>query len=259
MPLEPDPVNGTLRRVTDLFSHHFGTGSPRVLLLHGLGSAGSVWWQIAEALSDAGYPSIAPDLRGHGESARADEYTLDGYAADVVSSHPGPWDLVVGHSLGGAIAVRAAALDPGFAGGYLLIDPALDLDSATVSSLRSDLIAEAENPPSVAQLMTDHPAWSVGDAERKRAAVLATSPVVMSSTFDDNPDWHTGSTLSTIKAPVHILGADLDPLYTASDFERHSLPDSTAVFEVVPDAGHSIHRDAPETVIERALDLLSGP
>ncbi len=250
--------SGTLGSMTDLFSRQFGTGLPRVLLLHGLSSAGPVWWQIARSLAAAGYPSIAPDLRGHGESPRADRYTLDAYAADVVSSNPGPWELVIGHSLGGAIAVRAAVLDPEFALGYLLIDPALDLDSVTVTRLRSDLIAEAENPPSVAQLLSDHPAWSVGDAERKHAAVIATSPIVMSSTFDDNPDWNVDKMLSTIEARVHILGADLDPLYATNDFERHSRSGSTATFEIVPGTGHSIHRDDPDTVLDRALSLLSS-
>ncbi len=237
----------------ELFSHRFGTGSPRVLFLHGLSSAGPVWWRIAEALAAAGYPSAAPDLRGHGESPRTDEYSFGGYAADVVSSHPGPWDLVVGHSLGGAVAVRAAELDPDFTAAYLLIDPAIDLDSVTLKNLRSDLVAEAEHPPSVAQLIADHPAWNREDAVRKRAALLATEPAVMSGTCDDNPDWNVGQELSRIKTPVHILGADIDPLYTNADFERHSLPGSNLTFEIVPGAGHSIHRDDPETVIARAL------
>ncbi len=242
--------------MTKLFSHRFGTGSPRVLFLHGLSSAGPVWWRIAEALAAAGHPSTAPDLRGHGESPRTDEYSFAGYAADVVSSHPGPWDLVVGHSLGGAVAVRAAELNPNFTPSYLLIDPAIDLDTVTLKNLRSDLVAEVEHPPSVAQLIADHPAWNREDAVRKRAAVLATSPAVMSGTFDDNPDWNVGQELSKIKTPVHILGADIDPLYTNADFEHHSRPDSTLTFEIVPGAGHSIHRDDPSTVIDRALALL---
>ena len=229
-----------------------------MLFLHGLSSAGPVWWRIAEALAATGYPSAAPDLRGHGESPRTDEYSFSGYAADVVSSHPGPWDLVVGHSLGGAVAVRAAELNPDFTTAYLLIDPAIDLDPLTLKNLRSDLVAEAEHPPSVDQLMVDHPAWNSDDAVRKRAALLATSPAVMSGTCDDNPGWSVGQELSRIKKPVHILGADIDPLYTSTDFGRHSRPDSTLTFEIVPGAGHSIHRDDPETVIDRARAMLQS-
>jgi pimeloyl-ACP methyl ester carboxylesterase len=218
-----------------------------------------VWWQIGRALVAAGYPSAAPDLRGHGESPRSDRYTLDGYARDVVSSHSGPWDLVIGHSLGGATAVRAATLDPGFASRYLLIDPAIDLDAATVATLRSELVAEAEHPPSVAQLIADHPAWHREDAERKHAAIRATTPFVMAATFDDNPEWQLGAELSDISTRVHILGADLDPLYTSNDFERHVRPGSILTFEIVSDTGHSIHRDDPKTVIRHAQAMLRKP
>lgn len=253
---KPGSADGTLNPVTELVSHRFGTGPLRVLFLHGLGSAGPVWWQIAGALAAAGYASAAPDLRGHGESPRSDEYTLSGYAADVVSCHPGSWDLIVGHSLGGAVAVRSAALDPGFAAAYLLIDPAIDLDSETKRALRGDLVAEAEQPPGVAQLIADHPKWHREDAERKHTAALATSPAVMAATFDDNPVWRLGRELAGIKAPAHVLGAALEPLYARTDFERHTRPDSTLTFEVVPETGHSIYRDDPATVIDRALALL---
>lgn len=233
-------------------------GSPRVLFLHGLGSAGPVWWQIAEGLAVAGYPSTAPDLRGHGASLRCDTYTLSGYAEDVVASHPGPWNLVVGHSLGGAVAVRAATLDPGFASGYLLIDPAIDLTSDTKSTLREDLVAEARQPPSVVQLIADHPGWHREDALRKHAAIRATSPAVMAATFDDNPNWQLGPELSSLPVPAHILGADLEPLYAQTDYERHARPHSSLTFEIVPTTGHSIYRDDPGTVVDRAIGLLGS-
>ena len=244
--------------MTDFSSHRFGTGPPRVLFLHGLSSAGPVWWRIAEALSAVGHPSTAPDLRGHGGSPRFDEYTLNGYATDIVATHPGTWDLVVGHSLGGAVAVRAATLDPDFSSAFLLVDPAIDLDSGTKGALREDLVAEAEQPPSVARLMADHPKWHSEDAERKHAALLATSPFVMAATFDHNPDWRLGDELAGIDHPVHILGADLEPLYSTADFERHTRPDSSLTFEIVPTTGHSIHRDDPETVVDRARTMLGS-
>lgn len=239
-----------------LHLHSFGDDLTTVLLLHGLGSAGPVWWRIAEALADAGHSSLAPDLRGHGESPFTEEYTLDSYGTDVIESCRGPWHLVIGHSLGGAVAVRAGTMDPDFAKAYLLVDPAIDLDAATIGEMRAGLVADAENPPSVEQLMADHPKWHEEDCVRKRAAVLATTPGVMAATFDDNPAWLLGSEIASVSAPVHILGADSDPLYSAADFERHTRNREGRTFEVVPGAGHSIYRDDPETVIDRSLALL---
>ncbi len=241
-----------------LHLHSFGDDLVSVLLLHGLGSAGPALWRVAEALADGGHSCLAPDLRGHGESPRAADYTRDGYAQDVIETCPGPWDLVVGHSLGGAVAVHAGVIDPDFAKAYLLIDPAIDLSAVTIAELRLDLVAEAEDPPSVDQLITDHPKWHREDAVRKHAALLATSGDVMAATFDDNPEWLLGSEMSAIDAPVHLLGAALEPLYAKTDFERHTRPDSGLTFEIVPETGHSIYRDDPGTVIDRALEILSS-
>lgn len=148
-------------------------------------------------------------------------------------------------------------MDPEFANAYLLIDPAIRLDEMAAETIRTSITGDVANPPTVEQLLTEHPQWSLGDADRKRASLLATSVEVIHQTFDHNRDWRLGEQLTAIAAPVHILGADEDPLYTADDFARHAAGASTFTFEQVPDTGHSIHRDDPETVIQRALEILN--
>lgn len=234
----------------------FGSGTPGVLLLHGLSSAGATWWRIGAMLETAGYSSIAPDLRGHGKSGHPAEYSFEGYASDVIETCPGPWPLVIGHSLGGATAVRAASLDPQFAAAYLLIDPAIDLDPLAAETVRTALVADVADPPSIEQLLVDRPQWAPEDAEHKREALLATSVTVMNRTFSDNHPWLLGAELARIPVPVHLLGADDEPLYTAAAFGRHRRTSENVTFERVPGSGHSIHRDDPPTVIARALALL---
>ncbi|MGB9358665.1 MAG: alpha/beta hydrolase [Acidimicrobiia bacterium] len=237
--------------------HRLGPDSPSVLLLHGLSSAGPVWAQIGAMFEAVGYSSIAPDLRGHGQSAHPGEYSLDGYAGDVIETCPGPWRLVIGHSLGGATAVRAASLKPDFASAYLLIDPAIDFDPIAAETVRVALVADVTEPPTIEELVAERPKWSKEDAERKRDALLATSVDVMNRSFADNRDWGLGAELSRIPVPVHLLGAEEEPLYTSAAFARHSENAPNLTFEQVPGTGHSIHRDDPATVIARALGLLS--
>lgn len=244
--------------MVDLYLHRFGSDAPTVLLLHGISSAGPGWWRIGNALASAGYSSAAPDLRGHGGSAHPGEFGLDGYARDVVASCPGPWQLVIGHSLGGAVAVRTAAIQPAFSGRYLLIDPAIDFDPILADTVRSSVVAEVADPPSVEQLLAERPHWDRKDAELKRDALLATSVDVIDRSFSDNREWELGRDLTAIAAPVHILGAADEPLYTPDHFANHGLGRATMTFEVVPETGHSIHRDAPETVVARALSMLGA-
>jgi pimeloyl-ACP methyl ester carboxylesterase len=123
--------------------------------------------------------------------------------------------------------------------------------------VHTSIVADVTDPPAPEQLLADHPQWSREDADHKRASLLATSVDVIQRTFEDNQDWQLGDQLRSITRPVHILGADEDPLYTAEDFAIHQSGAATFTFEQVLGSGHSIYRDRTETVIERALSLLS--
>lgn len=102
-----------------------GEGPRTVALVHGLTADGALWESLTERLVARGDTTVlAVDLRGHGDSARADEYTLARFADDLVESLPAGLDAAIGHSLGGAVLGHAAArlrprravyLDPGFA------------------------------------------------------------------------------------------------------------------------------------------------
>lgn len=102
-----------------------GTGPRHVGLVHGLGASAATWGPFIERLAATGrYTVTTVDLRGHGESGRAQSYGVDDMASDLVESLPSGLDSVVGHSLGGVVLYRAVArlapsravyLDPGFA------------------------------------------------------------------------------------------------------------------------------------------------
>ena len=107
---------------TQLALHRLGGGRP-VILLHGLFSSADMNWikfGHAQALADAGFEALMPDLRAHGESAKPHDlasYPSDVLARDVQAlvAHLGltGYDLV-GFSLGARTSVRAilAGLQP---------------------------------------------------------------------------------------------------------------------------------------------------
>ncbi|HSV40657.1 MAG TPA: alpha/beta fold hydrolase [Nocardioidaceae bacterium] len=73
-----------------------------MLLLHGMGATGDVW---------RGYAGLAPDLPGHGSSAWDPPYTFEKHALAVAPLLTKP-TVVIGHSMGGVIALALAALKP---------------------------------------------------------------------------------------------------------------------------------------------------
>jgi pimeloyl-ACP methyl ester carboxylesterase len=88
------------------------TGSgPALLLLHGIANSSDTWARVAPLLSER-FTLIAPDLLGHGESATPrGDYSLGAHASgarDVATALGHERVTVVGHSLGGGIAMQFA-------------------------------------------------------------------------------------------------------------------------------------------------------
>jgi pimeloyl-ACP methyl ester carboxylesterase len=115
--------------VQSLSLHYLEWGSainPPLLLLHG-GSAHAHWWDhIAGELAHE-YRVIALDFRGHGDSgwATPPAYEIEDYVADVASVveqlHLTPF-VLVGHSLGGLIALTYATLHAATLRALVIVD-----------------------------------------------------------------------------------------------------------------------------------------
>jgi pimeloyl-ACP methyl ester carboxylesterase len=87
-----------------------GQGPP-VVLIHGVAGRASQWDQIVELLADT-HTVLAPDLLGHGESAKPrGDYSLGAHASGIRDLLVGlniQRASIVGHSLGGGIAMQFA-------------------------------------------------------------------------------------------------------------------------------------------------------
>ena len=87
-----------------------GEGPP-LLLLHGIAGSYETWAPLIPALSDE-FTVIAPDMLGHGSSAKPrGDYSLGAYAAgarDLLLALGHERATVVGHSLGGGVAMQFA-------------------------------------------------------------------------------------------------------------------------------------------------------
>jgi pimeloyl-ACP methyl ester carboxylesterase len=93
--------------VTDLRVLRGGTGTPTLLLLHGLGATADVWDGLARVLD--GWSWVAPDLPGHGGSAALPEYSFAAVAEAVAHLVDPAGTVVTGHSFGGAVGLHLAA------------------------------------------------------------------------------------------------------------------------------------------------------
>ncbi len=108
------PIDTTSRTIT-LHGHEVsyreaGEGEP-IVLLHGITGSSETWLDVFAGLAER-YSVIAPDLLGHGHSAKPrGDYSLGAYASgirDLLAALGYENATVVGHSLGGGIAMQMA-------------------------------------------------------------------------------------------------------------------------------------------------------
>jgi pimeloyl-ACP methyl ester carboxylesterase len=101
-----------------------GAGDQVVVLLHGITSTAEAWREVMPRLAER-YTVIAPDLIGHGRSAKPrGDYSLGAYAAgvrDLIAVLGYERGTVVGHSFGGGIAMQFAYLFPEYVDRMALI------------------------------------------------------------------------------------------------------------------------------------------
>jgi pimeloyl-ACP methyl ester carboxylesterase len=215
--------------------HYVARGNPdapSVLLIHGMRDHARSWDWIAERLADH-YHVIAPDLRGHGDSDWVEPraYTLPAFVldlADVADSLALSPIALVGHSLGGAIAVRYAGIFPDKVRALCTIE-GIELPivrdqrlNPTTYPLRMRAWVEAERHH---RTRAPHTYANLADAEARMTeeqptlnadtiAHLVRHGVV--STSDDRLQWKFDNAARR-RAPEDADGHDLDEILAAVD------------------------------------------
>src|SRR5260221_11681974 len=92
-------------------SYRLAGDGPVVVLVHGLAGSSTTWKHVMPALAES-YTVLAPDLLGHGQSAKPrGDYSLGAYASgirDLMAVLGLERATFVGHSLGGGVAMQLA-------------------------------------------------------------------------------------------------------------------------------------------------------
>lgn len=105
-----------------------GKGSP-VLMIHGLAASLHDWDHLLPELTEEGYAGYALDLLGHGESPKPAErkyqmsWLFDHLVNWVDTLHLSEPSILIGHSLGGYLALEFALQFPTRIRGLILVDP----------------------------------------------------------------------------------------------------------------------------------------
>jgi pimeloyl-ACP methyl ester carboxylesterase len=146
-----------------------GSGEPPIVLLHGmLGSSRN--WQVAGRELAASRRVFALDMRNHGFSPHSGEMTYDAMAADVAAwldANGIKSAELVGHSMGGKVAMLLACRQPWRVGRLVVVDiapkgyhwPAYRQEYAAMNAI--DLETLRSRAQAEAQMESQVPEWSM--------------------------------------------------------------------------------------------------
>ncbi len=189
-----------------------GEGAP-IVLVHGFASDHSTNWVgpgwIAP-LREAGFRILAPDNRGHGQSAKfhdPDDYALDKMAGDIAAlieaeADGGPVP-VVGYSMGASISATLAIRHPEMVSTLVLAGVGENMLGGLVK--RNEAIArglEADEVPPKSE--------EVPRRFRLFAEQTGSDRIALAACMRGSPITYTADMLSKIKAPTLVIAGDAD-------------------------------------------------
>jgi pimeloyl-ACP methyl ester carboxylesterase len=238
-----------------------GSG-PAVLFVHGSGGHHAAWYQQVAALSGS-YTVITLDLRGFGNSRWESDHDVRNFPGDIiavldqVAADGGPSRAVlVGQSIGAAVALRAALDRPDRAAGVILAHSLGGLRNDELTALVRADRARAEQLPVIDRLLT--PAFR---AERPDLAFLfrqmgTFNTAKMQDLRNLNTDGPTAEELAAAPFPILILAGEKDAVLSAGTIRRAGELLPFARVEIVPDAPHSMYWEAPQLFNDAVASFL---
>jgi 3-oxoadipate enol-lactonase len=237
-----------------------GDGPPLVLL-HGFPLDHHLWGQVMPLLVDT-FDVILPDLRGFGESTTVDSpYTMDDYASDIASlldQLEVQKAAIVGHSMGGYVALAFARLYPERVRGLGLVSSQVlaDAPDRKEGRYKSAKDVSENGIGSVVEMMTPKftsdeklQAFSRESMEHQQPAAYIGALKAMAERMDSTP------LLSSFNFPVVIVHGEADsliPIDRAREV-KSALPQAHLV--EISDAGHIPMMEAPQKTAEALKQL----
>ncbi len=258
-----------LRDGRELYYEVHGAGQP-LLLIPGLGSDVLSWGGLVTPLAQS-YRVILLDNRGAGRTQGVGPVTLKAMATDALTLlvHLGyPKVHVLGHSMGGLVALTLANLAPArldrliLAGSFTAIQPRnLELFRGMATALergadRVDWYQELFGwifsagflgPPqavrAAARLAADYP--------------LAPTPAEFRGQVEALAAMDASSRLSNVSHPTLVLAAQNDRLVLVGEGQALAAALPCGTYQELPMAAHAMHLEQPEAFLAAVRAFLS--
>ena len=258
-----------------------GSGPP-MLLLHGIGNSAQTWAGVLDRLA-AQHTVIAPDLLGHGKSAkpRISDYSLGAFAVwlrDFLDELGVSHATLVGHSLGGGVAMQFVYQHPDYVKRLVLISsgglgPDVGLILRLLSAPGAELVLPIVAPKPVLTVGNKLRSWlSAAGIQSPRGAEIwsayssLSDPATRQSflrTLRSVVDYR-GQAVSAVsklglreQLPIMAIWGERDDIIPVDHAHAAHEVRPDVRLEVLPNVGHFAQVEAPNEVVELIEDFIA--
>jgi pimeloyl-ACP methyl ester carboxylesterase len=253
-----------------LHALHWGDErAPLVVLLHG-GGANAHWWDHLAPTIAAHFHVVAPDFRGHGDSDHPEETRVGAFSDDLEAllEHLGdPPVTLVGHSMGGGVAIDHAARHSGDVRGLVAVDVSRGASKRSRRVARLALTLGRTYPTRESAISRYRFLPASDHASEKLRLHIAAHSVREESDgrfgFKFDPRWFSlparpRPDLGHIGCPTLLVRGSESPLLTAEGAKEmvDELPSGRSV--CIEGAGHHVQLDQPKAFLDVLVPFLKS-
>lgn len=242
--------------------------SHMLVFLHGIGGRVSGWAPIQQACAAAGYSSLAWDMPGYGESPLISPYDFDGLAdalAALMNAQGLQKAVLVGHSLGGMVALQMWARHPERVAGLVLAasSPAFghgsgDFQQAFIAQRLAPLeagktmaqVAEGLIPTMVA------PGYNGPGLAQAQACMGSITPAAYKAALGALVQFEQRAALPTITVPTLCIAGEHDRTASPTVVQRMAEKIPNAQYQCLAGVGHLLTFEQPERFVAAVLPFL---
>jgi non-heme chloroperoxidase len=249
-------------------AHGDPSGHP-VLLLHGFADSWRSFELVLPHLPESIY-AVALTLRGHGDASRpATGYGIRDFAADLAEFQDAmnlPAAVIVGHSMGSAVALRFALDHPERTVGLVLVGASPTMGSTAAARQFSDTtVSKLTDPvdPALVRGMTESMLAQPVPSAFLDAAIeagLKVPALVWKAAFESR--WRLegdySAELNRIKIPTLIVWGDHDVRYPRGEQEALASAIAGSRLLVYHGAGHLLHWEEPQRFASDLTAFVEG-
>ncbi len=235
----------------------YGSGTP-VVFIHGAGGS-TLSWLLQKAYFEKANRVVLIDLPGHGKSVGDPCNSIEAYAEavkKVLEESTATPAHIVGHSMGGAIAMHLAITYPGLLKGLILIGTGAKLK--VYPEILEGVLRDKEKTARTIIDTAFSPATPAALKEKVFAEYIKNDARTIFNDFTACDSFNYMGSLGNITVPTLVMCGTVD-LFTPEKYSRYLAENiSGAALEIIEGAGHMAMIEKPAEVNTAIGKFING-